>query len=129
MFVRISCADWAEGGWDIEQSVQLAALLRHEGVDLIDCSGGGNVHGAKVDAGPGYMTPFAEKIRREAKIPTGTVGFITSAQQADHVVRTGQADLVAMARQLLREPYWPLRAAAELHTDIDWPKQYQRAKA
>jgi 2,4-dienoyl-CoA reductase-like NADH-dependent reductase (Old Yellow Enzyme family) len=128
LIARISCTDWTAGGWDIEQSVQLAVALRREGVDLVDCSAGGNVHGAKMDAGPGYLAPYAERIRREAAVPTAAVGFITSPQQADHIVRTGQADLVVLARQLLREPYWPLRAAAELHSELEWPNQYKRAK-
>lgn len=128
LIARISCTDWAGGGWDIEQSVQLAIELKRAGVDLVDCSAGGNVHGAKVDAGPGYLVPYAERIRREATVPTAVVGFITSPQQAEQIVSADQADLVVMARQLLREPYWPLRAAAELHTDVDWPDQYKRAK-
>ena len=128
LFVRISCSDWAPGGWDIDESVRLSALLKAEGVDLIDCSSGGNMHSAKVDAGPGYLAPYAERIRREAEVPTAAVGFITSPQQADHILRTGQADVVVLARQLLREPYWPLRAAAELHGETVWPNQYLRAK-
>jgi 2,4-dienoyl-CoA reductase-like NADH-dependent reductase (Old Yellow Enzyme family) len=128
LFTRISTTDWTEGGWDVEQSVELARGLKADGVDLIDCSSGGNVHGAKLPLGPGYQTPNAEKVRREAGIPTAAVGLITSATQADHLLRTGQADLVVMARQLLRDPYWPLRAAAELRTDAPWPNQYLRAK-
>jgi 2,4-dienoyl-CoA reductase-like NADH-dependent reductase (Old Yellow Enzyme family) len=128
LLVRVSCTEWAAGGWDVEQTVRLASALRREGVDLIDCSAGGNIHGIKIETGPGYITAYAERIRREAELPTAAVGFITSPQQADHVVRTGQADLVVMARQLLREPYWPLRAAADLRVDVDWPKQYRRAK-
>jgi 2,4-dienoyl-CoA reductase-like NADH-dependent reductase (Old Yellow Enzyme family) len=129
LFVRISASDWAPGGWDIADSVKLAAALGKEGVDLIDCSSGGNIHGAKADDGPGYLAPYAQRIRHEAGIPTATVGFITSPQQADHIIRSGQADIVVMARQLLREPYWPLRAAAELGEETDWPSQYLRAKA
>jgi 2,4-dienoyl-CoA reductase-like NADH-dependent reductase (Old Yellow Enzyme family) len=128
LFVRVSTTDWTEGGWDVEQSVQLARVLKSEGVDLIDCSSGGNVHAAKPPIGPGFQTPNAEKIRREAAIATGAVGLITSAAQADHVLRTGQADLVVMARQFLRDPYWPLHAAAELGAQVPWPKQYLRAK-
>jgi 2,4-dienoyl-CoA reductase-like NADH-dependent reductase (Old Yellow Enzyme family) len=128
LFARISASDWSEGGWDIEESVLLARSLKGEGVDLIDCSSGGNVHGATFATGPGYLTPYAERIRREAGIATATVGFITSAQQADHLLRNGQADLVVLARQLLRHPYWPLHAAAELRTDVAWPPQYLRAK-
>jgi 2,4-dienoyl-CoA reductase-like NADH-dependent reductase (Old Yellow Enzyme family) len=97
-------------------------------VDLVDCSAGGNVHDAAASAGPGYLTPYADRIRREAGISTSTVGFITSAQQADHILRNGQADLVVLARQLLRDPYWPLHAAAELRAETAWPNQYLRAK-
>ncbi len=125
---RISSSDWSPGGWDIDESVRLSAALKEDGVDLIDCSSGGNVHTAKVIAGPGYLAPYAERIRKEAAIPTASVGFITSPQQADHVLRSGQADLVVLARQLLREPYWPLRAAAELHAEGAWPDQYLRAR-
>jgi 2,4-dienoyl-CoA reductase-like NADH-dependent reductase (Old Yellow Enzyme family) len=128
LFVRLSTTDWTEGGWDVEQSVELARGLRADGVDLIDCSSGGNVHGAKPPVGPGYQTPNAERIRREAGILTGAVGLITSAAQAEHVLRTGQADVVVMGRQLLRDPYWPLRAAAELRAEAPWPNQYLRAK-
>jgi 2,4-dienoyl-CoA reductase-like NADH-dependent reductase (Old Yellow Enzyme family) len=128
LFVRISCSDWAEGGWDIDESVKLSAGLKREGVDLVDCSSGGNIHSAKFAAGPGYLAPYAQRIRREAGVPTAAVGFITSPQQADHILRSGQADMVVMARQLLREPYWPLRAAAELRAETSWPNQYLRAK-
>ena len=128
LLARLSCSDWAPGGWDIDESVQLAAGLKEDGVDVIDCSSGGNVHSAKFESGPGYLVPYAERIRREAGVPTAAVGFITSPQQADQILRSGQADLVVMARQLLREPYWPLRAAAELKADGPWPKQYLRAR-
>jgi 2,4-dienoyl-CoA reductase-like NADH-dependent reductase (Old Yellow Enzyme family) len=128
LFVRISSTDWAEGGWDIEQSVQLARTLKDEGVDLIDCSSGGNVAKAEIPLGPGYQTRFAERIRHDANISTAAVGLITSAQQADHILRTAQADLVVIARQLLRDPYWPLRAAFELKAQVQWPNQYLRAK-
>jgi 2,4-dienoyl-CoA reductase-like NADH-dependent reductase (Old Yellow Enzyme family) len=128
LLARISCSDSAEGGWDIDESVELARLLKSDGVDLVDCSSGGNVHSAKVEAGPGFLVPYADRIRREAGIPTATVGFITSAQQAEQILRNGQADLVVLARQLLRDPYWPLHAAAELRADAPWPPQYLRAK-
>ncbi len=128
LFARFSCTDWLPGGWDVPQSVELARLLKTDGVDLVDCSSGGVVGGVTVPIGPGYQTVFAETLRREASIATGAVGLITSAQQADHVLRTGQSDLVVMGRQLLRDPYWPLRAAAELKAEIAWPKQYLRAK-
>jgi len=129
LFLRISATDWKEpGGWTIEQSVELAKTVKSLGVDLIDCSSGGLVPDAKVPATPGYQVPFAERIRRDAGIATGAVGLITSAEQADHIIRNGQADLVLLARQFLRDPYFPLHAAAELHVDIHWPKQYERAK-
>ena len=127
--VRISCTDWAEGGWDIEQSVELARRLKAEGVDLIDCSSGGAVPHAKIPVGPGFQVPFAERIRREAGIATAAVGMITEAKQADAVVRSGQADLVLLAREELRDPYWPAHAARALgHPDaVQPPKQYARA--
>ncbi len=128
LLVRLSATDWVEGGWTAEESVALVKLLAEDGADLIDCSSGGAVPGAKIPAGPGYQTPFAERIRREAGIPTGTVGLIRSAFQAEHILRTEQADLVILARELLRDPYWPLRAARKLHAKVDWPSQYERAR-
>jgi 2,4-dienoyl-CoA reductase-like NADH-dependent reductase (Old Yellow Enzyme family) len=128
LFARISATDWTEGGWDIEQSVVLSRRLKALGYDLIDCSSGGVIADARVPAGPGYQTPFAERIRRDAAIATGAVGLITDAMQAEHILRTGQADAVFLARELLRDPYWPLHAAARLHTDVPWPLQYERAK-
>src|SRR5712691_5622857 len=127
LFVRMSTTDWVDGGWDIQQSVELARGLREIGVDLIDCSSGGNVPHTKVPVGPGYQTPFAERIRREAEIMTGAVGLITSSVQAEQIIGTGQADAVIIARELLRDPYWPLRAARELGQSIAWPIQYLRA--
>lgn len=127
LFIRISATDWVGGGWDIEQSVELARQLKPLGVDLIDCSSGGNVATAKIPIGAGYQTPFAERIRREAGILTGAVGMITSATQAEHIVGSGQADAVLIARELLRDPYFPLRAARELGQEIAWPPQYLRA--
>jgi 2,4-dienoyl-CoA reductase-like NADH-dependent reductase (Old Yellow Enzyme family) len=125
--VRISASDWAEGGWDIDQSVGLAKVLKEHQVDLIDVSSGGLSPQQRIPLGPGYQTPFAERIRREAQIPTGAVGMITDAAQAEHILRTGQADLVLLARELLREPYWPLQAAEELGDTTSWPVQYLRA--
>jgi 2,4-dienoyl-CoA reductase-like NADH-dependent reductase (Old Yellow Enzyme family) len=125
--VRISATDYTEGGWDLPQSIELARELKKLGVDLIDCSSGGNVAAARIPLGPGYQVPFAESIRREAQIPTGAVGLITESAQADAIVRTGQADVVLLARELLRDPYWPLRAAGELGQTIAWPAQYLRA--
>ena len=125
--MRISATDWIEGCWDIQQSIELARQLRELGADLIDCSSGGNVPHAKIPVGPGYQTPFAEQIRREANILTGAVGMITSPTQAEHILVTGQADAIVIAREFLRDPYWPLRAARELGQQISWPVQYLRA--
>src|SRR5213595_1755646 len=116
-----------DDGWNINESVKLAGELKQTGVDLIDCSSGGNVPHAKIPAGPGYQTHFAERIRREAGIMTGAVGMITSPVQAEHIIRTEQADAVIIAREFLRDPYWPLRAARELDQPIAWPVQYLRA--
>jgi 2,4-dienoyl-CoA reductase-like NADH-dependent reductase (Old Yellow Enzyme family) len=127
LFVRISATDWTEGGWDAKQSVELARVLRQHGVDLIDTSSGGNVSGATIPTGPGYQVPFAERIRYEAEIATGTVGQITSPAQADQIVRNGEADLVLLAREMLRDPYWPLHAAKTLGATVAWPVQYLRA--
>ena len=127
LFLRISATDWIDGAWDIKQSVKLAEQLKQMGVDLIDCSSGGNVPHAKIPVGPGYQVAFAERIRREAEILTGAVGMITSPVQAEEIVRTEQADAVIMAREFLRDPYWALRAARELEQPIAWPVQYLRA--
>lgn len=127
LFVRISATDWVEGGWDLPQSVRLAAMLRDHGVDLIDVSSGGNVAGAAIPVGPGYQTPFSEALRREAGILTGSVGMITGPAQAEQILRTGQADLIFIAREFLRDPYWPLHAADALGEPICWPVQYLRA--
>jgi 2,4-dienoyl-CoA reductase-like NADH-dependent reductase (Old Yellow Enzyme family) len=128
LWVRISATDWTEGGWTVEESVELAGTLKPLGVDLIDCSSGGNVARAKIPVGPGYQVAFAERIRREAAIATGAVGMITDPTQADQIIRSAQADVVIMARQFLRDPYWPLLAAHALGQDIQWPQQYDRAK-
>lgn len=112
--VRLSCTDWAEGGWTLDESVELARRLKQEGVDLVDCSSGGIVPAAKIPVGPGYQVPLAARIRREAEIATAAVGLITEPAQADEIVRSGQADLVLLARASLREPNWPLRAARVL---------------
>lgn len=127
LFLRISATDWEEGGWDPAQSVELARQVKTLGIDLVDCSSGGNLPHAAIPAGPGFQTPFAERIRQEAGILTGAVGFITSPQQADHIIRSGQADMVLLAREMLRDPYWPLRAARELGYPTSWPVQYLRA--
>ena len=127
VFVRISATDWKEGGWDIEQSVELAKTLNKLGVDLIDCSSGGLVADAKIPVGPGYQVPFAERIRNEVGIPTGAVGMITEPEQANEIIRRGKADIVLIARESLRQPYWPLHAAKALGKEITWPVQYLRA--
>ena len=127
--VRLSCSDWVEGGWTIDESVELARRLKTEGVDLIDCSSGGSAATAKIPVGAGYQVPFAERIRREAGIATAAVGLITDPMQADQIVRNGQADLVLLARESLRDPNWPLRAARALHVKPlpAPPAQYARA--
>lgn len=127
LFLRISATDWAQGGWDIGEAVELARLVRKLGVDLIDCSSGGAVPQQQIPLAPGYQVPFAERIRQEAKIATGAVGLITSARQADDIVRSEKADLVLLARELLRDPYFPLHAARELGVDVKPPIQYARA--
>ena len=127
LFVRISATNWAEGGWDIGESVESAGLMKEAGVDLIDVSSGGLVSYAKVQPGPGYQVPFSARIRREAGIRTAAVGMITDAAQADQIVRNGEADLVLLAREMLRDPYWTLRSAARLGRKITWPVQYLRA--
>jgi len=127
LFVRVSATDWTDGGWDLPQSIELARALKACGVDLIDASSGGNVATAKIPLGPGYQVPFAEAIRRDAGIATGAVGLITGAAQADEVIRSGQADMVLLARELLRDPYWPMRAATDLGRTMAWPAQYLRA--
>jgi len=127
VFVRISATDWTEGGWDVEQAVTFSKLLKAEGIDLMDISSGGNVAKAEIPVGPGYQVGLAEKIHREAGIATGSVGMIMEPAQADQIIRSGQADVVLLARELLRDPYWPMRAAGELKQETAWPVQYARA--
>ncbi|MDB4890044.1 MAG: flavin oxidoreductase, Old Yellow Enzyme family [Gemmatimonadetes bacterium] len=127
LLVRVSSTDWVEGGWDIAQSIELARLLKQHGVDLVDCSSGGNVSRVTIPVGPGYQVEFAERIRREAGIATGAVGLITEPRQAEEILSSGKADVVILARQLLRDPYWPLRAAKVLGASVKWPDQYLRA--
>jgi 2,4-dienoyl-CoA reductase-like NADH-dependent reductase (Old Yellow Enzyme family) len=128
LFVRISASDWTEGGWTSDDSVTLAKILLDKGIDLVDCSSGGNVATAKIPLGPGYQVQFAEAVRKTG-ILTGAVGLITEALQADSIIQTGHADMVFFARELLRDPYFPLRAAHELNQeDVKWPVQYERAK-
>jgi 2,4-dienoyl-CoA reductase-like NADH-dependent reductase (Old Yellow Enzyme family) len=128
LFLRISATDWAEGGWELEQAVELARMVKPLGVDLIDCSSGGMVPRARIPIAPGYQVPFAERIRSTG-IATGAVGMITDPAQAEAIVAGGQADVVLLARELLRDPHWPLRAAKSLGVDVPWPNQYARAKS
>ena len=127
VFYRVSAVDWADGGWDLPQTVALCRELKKLGIDFIDCSSGGNVAHQKIDLGPGYQVPFAAAVRREVGIPTGAVGLISEAAQAEQIVSLGQADAVILARALLRDPYWPRHAAKELKFDLPWPDQYKRA--
>jgi 2,4-dienoyl-CoA reductase-like NADH-dependent reductase (Old Yellow Enzyme family) len=128
IFVRISATDWAEHGWDLDQSVKLSGLLKNAGVDLVDCSSGGLVPHAKIPISPGYQVPFSERIKNDAGILTAAVGLITTAQQAEEILIKNQADLILLAREFLRDPYFPLHAAQALGEDIQWPMQYERAK-
>jgi 2,4-dienoyl-CoA reductase-like NADH-dependent reductase (Old Yellow Enzyme family) len=127
LFMRISATDWAEGGWTPQDSVELARKLRAGGVDLVDVSSGGLVPHAKIPAGPGFQVPFAERVRKEAGVPTAAVGLITEPQQANEIIAIGQADIVLLAREMLRDPYWPLHAADALGETVSWPVQYLRA--
>jgi 2,4-dienoyl-CoA reductase-like NADH-dependent reductase (Old Yellow Enzyme family) len=127
LFLRISATDWAEGGWTLDDSVELARAVRKQGVDLIDCSSGGTVPNAAIPVAPGYQVPFSDRIRRETGILTGAVGLITEPFQANAIIRGGAADLVLLAREFLREPYWPIKAAQVLGAQIRVPAQYSRA--
>jgi 2,4-dienoyl-CoA reductase-like NADH-dependent reductase (Old Yellow Enzyme family) len=127
LFLRISASEWVENGWTIEESVKLAGIVKEKGIDLIDCSSGGNVATAKIPVGPNYQVPFAEAVRKTG-IMTGAVGMITEALQADSIIQTGHADIVFIARELLRDPYFPLRAAHQLGHEVKWPVQYERGK-
>jgi 2,4-dienoyl-CoA reductase-like NADH-dependent reductase (Old Yellow Enzyme family) len=127
VWVRVSATDWVEGGLPPDEIVEFARLVKAEGIDLLDVSSGGNDPRQQIPLGPGYQVAFADRIRRETGLATGAVGMITSPTQADQIIRTGQADVVLLARELLREPYWPLRAADELHHPAIWPVQYERA--
>jgi 2,4-dienoyl-CoA reductase-like NADH-dependent reductase (Old Yellow Enzyme family) len=126
LFTRISATDWADGGWDVDQSVVYSQRMRDEGVDLVDVSSGALTPDQRISVGPGYQVPFADRIRSEAKVPTGAVGLITEANQANEIIVNGQADAVLIARQSLRDAYWPLRVAQELGVDAPIPEQYQR---
>lgn len=128
LFVRISCTDWVENGWDLSQSIDLSRRLKKLGADLIDCSSGGTVPDARIPAGPGFQAAFSAAVRKEAGMATGAVGLITAPAQAEQVLVTEQADAVLLGREFLRSPYWPLLAAAELGVDLEWPDPYKRAK-
>lgn len=128
LLVRISATDWADGGWDLPQSIEFAKELKKRGVDLVDCSSGGNVPHQKISAGPHYQVPFAEAIRKSANMATGAVGLITDPVAAEEILTSGKADMVFLARELLRDPYWPLHAAKKLGAEVTWPLQYERAK-
>jgi len=128
VFARVWATDWVDGGWDLEQSVAFACCLREAGVDLVDCSSGGTVPDARVPLAPGYQVPFAAAIRERAGTPTGAVGLLTDPAQAEAVVAGGKADIVLLARQMLRDPYWPLHAAMALGDEVPWPVQYLRAR-
>jgi 2,4-dienoyl-CoA reductase-like NADH-dependent reductase (Old Yellow Enzyme family) len=128
LFVRISATDWAEGGWNPDESVKLSSILKQKRVDLVDVSSGGLVPNVKIPLGPGYQTPFAERIRKETGILTGAVGLITKPGQAEEIIKSGKADLILIARESLRNPNFPLTAAKELNSEIAWPPQYERAK-
>ena len=123
---RVSATDWAEGGWDLAQSIELAKRLKAIGIDMIDCSSGGNVHDARIPLGPGYQVPFAAAIRREVQVPTLAVGLISDAVQAEQIVALDEADAVCLARAMLRDPYWPRHAARELRVELAWPDPYKR---
>ena len=126
VFLRVSASDWFDGGWDIAQAIEFAKRAKAIGIDLIDCSSGGNIAEQKIVLGPGYQVAFAQAIKREAAMPVGAVGLITNAVQAEHIVGTGQADAVFLARAMLRDPYWPRHAAKELGAAMAWPDQYKR---
>lgn len=128
LFVRVSATDWADGGWDLEQTVELSRQLKGLGVDLIDVSSGGNVPHQQISLGPGYQVPFARAVRQGTGLPTGAVGLITEPTQAEQVLAEGSADAVLLARPLLRNPHWPLLAAHELGDQVTWPDQYARAR-
>lgn len=128
LFVRISASDWVEAGWTIDDSVKLSSILKIRGIDLIDASSGGSVPYAKIPAAPGYQVPFAAAIKKQTGILTGAVGIITTAQQAEEILKKQQADVIIIAREHLRDPYFALHAAKELAEDITWPDQYARAK-
>jgi 2,4-dienoyl-CoA reductase-like NADH-dependent reductase (Old Yellow Enzyme family) len=127
LLIRLSATDWVDGGWSADETVELCRMLKGLGIDLVDVSTAGLVPTAKIPAGPGFQTEFAARVRHEAGIATAAVGLITSPEQADHIVRSGQADMVLLGREVLRNPYWPLAAAQALGHVTSWPRQYLRA--
>lgn len=128
LFVRISATEWVEGAWSEQDTIKLAEILKNKTVDLIDCSTGGNIPNVKIPLVPMYQTPFAEHVKKQTGILTGAVGLITTSEEANHIIETKKADLVFLAREILRDPYFPLRAAYELKQSVNWPKQYERAR-
>jgi len=128
LFIRISCTEWIPGGWSLEDSIKFVDAIKQKGVDLVDCSSGGNSHAQKIPGAPLYQVPFSEAIKSKTGMKTGAVGLITTSHQAEGILQANQADLIILARQLLRDPYFPLHAAKELGVDIPWPDQYLRAK-
>jgi 2,4-dienoyl-CoA reductase-like NADH-dependent reductase (Old Yellow Enzyme family) len=128
VFVRVSASDYLPGGWDLEQTIEFARQLQRRGIDLVDCSSGGAVPESRPAVGPGYQVPFSAAVRREAAVATAAVGLITEPFQAETILATGQADALLLGREMLRDPYWPLRAAERLHAEVRWPKQYERAR-
>jgi 2,4-dienoyl-CoA reductase-like NADH-dependent reductase (Old Yellow Enzyme family) len=127
LLIRLSATDWAEGGWNVDETVGLCRMLKGGGIDLVDVSSAGLAPKVNIPAGPGFQTGFAARVRNEAGIPTSAVGLVTSPEQADHIIRTGQADIVLLGREILRDPYWPLHAAQSLGQTASWPLQYLRA--
>ena len=127
LLIRLSATDWVDGGWNADETVELCRVLKGLGVDLVDVSTAGLIPSAKIPAGSGFQTGFAARIRQEAAIPTAAVGLITSPAQADHIIRNGQADIVLIGREMLRNPYWPIVAAQALGETVSCPKQYLRA--
>ena len=128
VFVRISATDWADNGWNLENTVDTAKKLKNIGIDLIDVSSGGNIFDSKVPENTEFQVPFAKAVKEESGILTSAVGYITSSDSANNIIRTGSSDIIALGRELLRNPYWPLKAAKQLKADILWPNQYLRAK-
>lgn len=127
LMLRISATDWVEGGWTADETVELARILHGHGVDLVDCSSGGATADAQIPAEPGFQVQFAERVRQEAGMPSAAVGLITEPKHAESIVAEGRADMVLLAREYLRDPYWPRRAAKELGVEITPPRQYGRA--